>query len=82
MRSMQRAKEIVKISLGASAVNELLGGGLESRCITEIYGEFRYAMRARQLVHAAVAQLRVKTALKDTAAAPGRARPRSATHSA
>lgn len=38
---MQRAKDIVKISLGAAAVNELLGGGLESRCITEIYGEFR-----------------------------------------
>ena len=40
---VQRVKEIVKISLGASAVNELLGGGLESRCITEIYGEFRYS---------------------------------------
>lgn len=38
---MQRAREIVKISLGAQAVNDLLGGGLESRCITEIYGEFR-----------------------------------------
>jgi hypothetical protein len=40
---MQRTKDIVKISLGACAVNELLGGGLESRCITEIYGEFRRA---------------------------------------
>ena len=50
---LQRAKEIVKISLGASAVNELLGGGLESRCITEIYGEFR-SLLAWQLVHAAV----------------------------
>ena len=37
----QRQKEIVKISVGAQAVNELLGGGIESRCITEIYGEFR-----------------------------------------
>ncbi|CAL8463638.1 g3172 [Coccomyxa elongata] len=37
----QRSKEIVKISLGAQAINELLGGGLESKCITEIYGEFR-----------------------------------------
>ena len=40
---MQRQKEIVKISVGAEAVNELLGGGIESRCITEIYGEFRSA---------------------------------------
>lgn len=39
---MQRSKEIVKISLGAQAINELLSGGLESRCITEIYGEYRY----------------------------------------
>ena len=33
----------MKISVGAQAVNELLGGGIESRCITEIYGEFRCA---------------------------------------
>ena len=38
---LQRSKEVVKISLGAQAINELLGGGLESKCITEIYGEFR-----------------------------------------
>jgi meiotic recombination protein DMC1 len=41
---VQRQKEIVKISVGAQAVNELLGGGIESRCITEIYGEFRSAI--------------------------------------
>lgn len=29
------------ISLGARALNELLGGGLETKCITEIYGEYR-----------------------------------------
>ncbi len=39
--ALQRSKEILKISLGAQAINELLGGGLESKCITEIYGEFR-----------------------------------------
>lgn len=38
---MQRRKEIVHISLGAKALNELLGGGLETKCITEIYGEYR-----------------------------------------
>ena len=38
---LQRTKEIVKISTGAAAVNALLGGGIESRSITEVYGEFR-----------------------------------------
>ncbi|KAK9833274.1 hypothetical protein WJX81_001649 [Elliptochloris bilobata] len=37
----QRRKEVVRISLGAKALNELLGGGLESRCITEVFGEYR-----------------------------------------
>ncbi len=37
----QRAKDITKISLGSAAVNELLGGGLETKCITEMFGEFR-----------------------------------------
>lgn len=46
---LQRSKEIVKISLGAQAINELLGGGLESKCITEIYGEFRYMLHMRAL---------------------------------
>ena len=40
---MQRSKEIVKISFGAAALNELLGGGLESKCITEMFGEYRPA---------------------------------------
>ena len=40
----------MKISVGAEAVNELLGGGIESRCITEIYGEFRSAPRALSLI--------------------------------
>ena len=45
---MQRTKDIAKISLGAEAVNELLGGGLETKCITEMFGEFRYAMQVQQ----------------------------------
>ena len=32
---------MVHISMGAKALNELLGGGIESKCITEIYGEYR-----------------------------------------
>lgn len=37
----QRTKEIAKISFGCEAVNELLGGGLETKSITEIFGEYR-----------------------------------------
>lgn len=39
---MQRQREIVYINFGATQLNELLGGGLESKAITEVYGEFRY----------------------------------------
>ena len=38
---MQRAKEIIRINMGAEQLNELLGGGLESKAITEMYGEYR-----------------------------------------
>ena len=45
-RVMQRTKEIVKISTGCAALNELLHGGIESKCITEMFGEFRCAKPA------------------------------------
>jgi hypothetical protein len=38
---MQRQKSIVKISTGAKEVDAILGGGFETSCITEMYGEFR-----------------------------------------
>lgn len=38
---MQRQREIVRISTGATALDTLLGGGMETKCITELYGEFR-----------------------------------------
>ena len=41
--TVQRAREIVKINFGAQQVNELLGGGLETKAITEMFGEYRYA---------------------------------------
>ena len=37
---------MVHISMGAKALNELLGGGIESKCITEIYGEYRCVVSA------------------------------------
>jgi len=38
---LQRAREIVRINFGAQQLNDLLGGGLESKAITEIFGEYR-----------------------------------------
>lgn len=37
----QRQREILKISSGCAAVDAILGGGYETRSITEMYGEFR-----------------------------------------
>jgi hypothetical protein len=38
---LQRMKEVLKISTGCQALNDILGGGIETKSITEIYGEFR-----------------------------------------
>lgn len=48
--TLQRVKEILKISTGATAINELLGGGIETKSITEIYGEYRWVI-SHQLAH-------------------------------
>lgn len=39
----QRQKDVVHITTGCQAVNELLAGGIESKAITEIFGEWRCA---------------------------------------
>ncbi|PIA31627.1 hypothetical protein AQUCO_04900138v1 [Aquilegia coerulea] len=36
-----RRKSVVKITTGSQALDELLGGGIETLCITEAFGEFR-----------------------------------------
>ncbi|MBC7110073.1 MAG: DNA repair and recombination protein RadA [Archaeoglobi archaeon] len=36
----ERRKKIKKLSTGSSALNDLLGGGVETQAITELYGEF------------------------------------------
>jgi Rad51 len=38
---LQRSRDIVKINMGSEALNQLLGGGLESKCLTELFGEYR-----------------------------------------
>ena len=40
---LQREKLIVKITSGCDAVDEILGGGFETKSISEIYGEYRLA---------------------------------------
>ncbi len=37
---LQKRKEIGKLSTGAESFDDLLGGGIETRSITEFYGEF------------------------------------------
>ena len=39
--ALDSRKCILKINSGATALNELLGGGFQSKSITEIHGEFR-----------------------------------------
>ncbi|MGZ7209324.1 MAG: DNA repair and recombination protein RadA [Methanobacterium sp.] len=37
---MERRKDVGRITTGSSAVNELIGGGIETQAITEVFGEF------------------------------------------
>src|SRR5439155_22406982 len=37
---LERRKSVAKLTTGAKALDELLGGGLETQAITEAYGEF------------------------------------------
>lgn len=39
--ALQRQREILKVTSGCQAVDQVLGGGFETRSITEMYGEFR-----------------------------------------
>lgn len=37
---MERRKDVGRITTGSAALNELIGGGIESQSITEVFGEF------------------------------------------
>ena len=37
---MEERKSLGRITTGSSNIDELLGGGIETQCITEVYGEF------------------------------------------
>lgn len=36
-----RRSDVVKITTGSSQLDDILGGGMETGSITELYGEFR-----------------------------------------
>lgn len=37
-------KEVLHITTGSTAVDEILQGGIETKAITEIYGEYRLSL--------------------------------------
>ena len=41
MEALERRKQIIKITVGSKAVDEILGGGIETQSITEVFGEYR-----------------------------------------
>lgn len=41
VQCLENRKKVIKINTGCAALNQLLGGGLESMSITEAFGEFR-----------------------------------------
>ena len=38
---LQKRKKILRVTTGSDELNKILGGGIESQSITEIFGEFR-----------------------------------------
>lgn len=41
MEMLEIRKKMIKITTGSSQLDSLLGGGIESRSLTEVYGEYR-----------------------------------------
>jgi RecA/RadA recombinase len=39
---LQRQRNVVRITTGSRQLDELLGGGVETKAITEMYGEYRW----------------------------------------
>lgn len=37
----ERRKQIIQLTTGSSSFDRILGGGVETGCITEVFGEFR-----------------------------------------
>jgi hypothetical protein len=54
----ERRKQILHITTGAAAFDKILGGGIETGCITEVFGEFRTGKT--QLAHTLCVTSQVK----------------------
>lgn len=54
---LERRMKLVRISTGSSEFNAVLGGGVESQAITEVFGEFRTGKTQLCLTMAVTAQL-------------------------
>lgn len=53
----EKRRQILQITTGSAALDEMLGGGLESQSITEIYGEYRTGKTQLCMTMAVTAQL-------------------------
>ncbi|XP_078172482.1 DNA repair (Rad51) family protein [Carex rostrata] len=58
---LQKRKQIVKITTGSQALDELLGGGIETASLTEAYGEFRSGKT--QLAHTLCVSTQLPTSM-------------------
>ena len=54
---LNKRKQLIKISTGSKNLDQLLGGGLESMSITEVYGEYRTGKTQLCMTIAVTAQL-------------------------
>ena len=59
----ERRKQIVKITTGSSALDKILGGGIETASITELFGEFRTGKTQLSHTLSVTSQVRIYTAV-------------------
>ncbi|KAK4478129.1 hypothetical protein RD792_017408 [Penstemon davidsonii] len=60
--ALLKRKEVVRITTGSQALDELLGGGIETRAITESFGEFRSGKT--QLAHTLCVTTQLPTSMR------------------
>ena len=58
----RKREDIIKITTGSTKLDELLGGGIETGSITELFGEFRTGKT--QICHMLCVTCQVRCALK------------------
>jgi DNA repair protein RAD51 len=53
----QKRQDMIYLTTGSEELNKLLGGGIETGCITEIFGEFRTGKTQLSLTLAVTCQV-------------------------